>query len=66
MHIDLWGPYKVPTYNGFKYFMTIVDDHSRSTWIHLVKNKASAFATIQGFIQYVQTQFQVKVKCIRT
>ncbi|XP_012851790.1 PREDICTED: uncharacterized protein LOC105971482 [Erythranthe guttata] len=28
IHCDIWGPYKVPSYNGFKYFITIVDDCS--------------------------------------
>lgn len=30
-HIDTWGPYKTPTYDGYKYFLTIVDDFSRGT-----------------------------------
>ena len=28
IHVALWGPYKVQTYNGFRYFLTIVDDCS--------------------------------------
>ncbi|KAH0762701.1 hypothetical protein KY290_018774 [Solanum tuberosum] len=31
IHVDTWGPYKSPTYNGFKYFLTIVDDFSIAT-----------------------------------
>ena len=31
LHVDLWGPYATPTYNGYKYFLTIVDDFSRAT-----------------------------------
>lgn len=37
LHADVWGPYKVDTYNGFKYFLTLVDDYSRCTWVHLTK-----------------------------
>ncbi|GJT97915.1 ribonuclease H-like domain-containing protein [Tanacetum coccineum] len=29
VHLDLWGPYRVPSREGFKYFLTIVDDYSR-------------------------------------
>nr|GEW72384.1 cysteine-rich RLK (receptor-like protein kinase) 8 [Tanacetum cinerariifolium] len=29
IHIDIWGPYKVPTHRKFRYFVTIVDDYSR-------------------------------------
>lgn len=31
VHIDVWGPYRVCTYNGFKYFLTLVDDCTRMT-----------------------------------
>lgn len=33
IHIDTWGPYKVNYRGKFKYFLTIVDDYSRVTWI---------------------------------
>nr|GEY61006.1 ribonuclease H-like domain-containing protein [Tanacetum cinerariifolium] len=29
MHLDVWGPYKVISREGFRYFLTIVDDYSR-------------------------------------
>ncbi|GKE47719.1 hypothetical protein Tco_1478977 [Tanacetum coccineum] len=29
IHIDIWGPYKVPTLGHNRYFLTIVDDFSR-------------------------------------
>ncbi|XP_075087669.1 uncharacterized protein LOC142169672 [Nicotiana tabacum] len=31
IHMDLWGPYRIATYDGNKYFLTIVDDYSRMT-----------------------------------
>nr|KYP46926.1 hypothetical protein KK1_031497 [Cajanus cajan] len=31
IHCDVWGPYRHPTYNSMKYFLTLVDDHSRYT-----------------------------------
>lgn len=39
IHIDLWGPYHVATSHGCKYFLTIVDDHSRATWTFLLPTK---------------------------
>ncbi|XP_074315683.1 uncharacterized protein LOC141651890 [Silene latifolia] len=41
IHIDLWGPYHTATYNGYKYFLTIVDDFTRCTWTHLLTCKGS-------------------------
>ncbi|XP_075103729.1 uncharacterized protein LOC142178297 [Nicotiana tabacum] len=32
LHIDVWGPYVVQTFDGNKPFLTIFDDHSRMTW----------------------------------
>lgn len=29
LHIDIWGPFKQHSYNGYKYFLTIVDDFTR-------------------------------------
>lgn len=31
LHIDLWGPYKIPSLSNAHYFLTIVDDHTRTT-----------------------------------
>ncbi|EOY08441.1 Uncharacterized protein TCM_022873 [Theobroma cacao] len=39
VHVDLWGPYIVPTIKGQRYFLTLVDDCSRFTWIFLLRNK---------------------------
>ena len=66
IHVDTWGPYKYPTHNGFKYFLTIVDDHSRHTWIHLLKHKNDAFSLLKSFVSYAKTQFKADIKQIRT
>ena len=31
IHVDVWGPYSVCTYDGFRFFLTIVDDATKST-----------------------------------
>ena len=33
IHIDIWGPLGTPSLHGHKYFLTIVDDFSRHTWV---------------------------------
>ncbi|CAN1833821.1 Retrovirus-related Pol polyprotein from transposon RE1, partial [Linum perenne] len=37
VHVDIWGPNPHPSYDGYKYFLTIVDDFSRMTWIMFMK-----------------------------
>ncbi|KAL9995344.1 putative RNA-directed DNA polymerase [Helianthus debilis subsp. tardiflorus] len=66
IHIDVWGPYNTSTYDGFHYFLTIVDDYSRNTWTHLLATKGNAFQIIQGFIQLIETQFGITIKTIRS
>ena len=31
IHCDIWGPYRVPSFNGAHYFLTIIDDTSWAT-----------------------------------
>ena len=40
IHCDTWGPFHVPTYAGHKYFLTLVDDCMRYTWIFLMRHKS--------------------------
>ncbi|KAJ0735667.1 putative RNA-directed DNA polymerase [Helianthus annuus] len=66
IHLDLWGPYKVTSYEGFKYFLTVVDDFSRSVWCFLLKNKMEVFENLKDFYEIVQTQFKRKIKIFRS
>lgn len=43
VHCDIWGPFKTPTYAGYRYFLTLVDDCSRYTWTYLMRNKSDEF-----------------------
>ena len=66
IHVDLWGPYANSTYDGYKYFITVVDDYSRATWTHLSSHKSNAFSILKSFISFIQTQFQINIKIIRS
>lgn len=39
IHCDIWGPYPISTLFGARYFLTIVDDFSRATWVYLFTDK---------------------------
>ncbi|XP_070045103.1 uncharacterized protein [Nicotiana tomentosiformis] len=64
IHIDTWDPYKTPTYNGYKYFLTIVNDFSRATWTDLLSTKSNAFSVLKWFLSLVERQIGTKVKII--
>ena len=50
VHGDIWGPFHVPTVEGFCYFLTIVDDCSRATWVYLLRNKSDAKKSFLDFL----------------
>jgi hypothetical protein len=66
VHLDLWGPYRVTSREGYKYFLTIVDDHSRVVWVYLIKSKDEVFGVFCSFIHLISTQFGDKIKVVRS
>ncbi|KAJ0463519.1 putative RNA-directed DNA polymerase [Helianthus annuus] len=65
IHLDVWGPYKVTSYDGYKYFLT-VDDYSRAVWCYFLSSKTEVFENIKVFYELVLTQFKKKIKIIRS
>lgn len=65
LYCDLWGPYRISTINGCKYFLTIVDDHSMCVWTFLLPSKDHVFRTFHNFHAYVLNQFHTTIKSIR-
>ena len=64
--MDVWGPYLVPTLDGYKYFLTIVDDATQATWLFLMKSKSDVRPLFQSFYAMIDTQFSQHIKVIRT
>ena len=66
LHCDIWGPCNEIGSDGSKYFLTIVDDFSRCTWNYMLKLKSDATTTLQSFCAMIETQFETKIKIIRS
>lgn len=66
LHLDIWDPYQIKTPTGCNQFLTIVDDFSRFTWVHLLKRKSDIVQILQNFAAYVDIQFHTKIKTLRT
>lgn len=66
VHGDVWGPYRVPIYDGNRYFLTLVDDHSRLVWIFLLKLKSDVSIVMKDFLILIKTQFGKTLKVFRS
>lgn len=66
MHLSSFFPYRVDSLNGCRYFLTLVDDFSRTTWTFLVRFKSQVSSMLFSFTKYTQTQFNRSIKTIRS
>ncbi|KAL6312208.1 hypothetical protein AAG906_025550 [Vitis piasezkii] len=49
IHYDIWGRYRHPSLFGAHYFLTIVDDYTRFTWIFLMRHKDETQSLLKQF-----------------
>nr|GEX71422.1 Gag-Pol polyprotein [Tanacetum cinerariifolium] len=64
--MDLCGPMRIASINGKRYFLVIVDDYSRYTWVHFLRSKDEAPEVIIKFLKRITVLFQSPVIIIRT
>ncbi|CAI7799807.1 unnamed protein product [Closterium sp. NIES-53] len=67
VHMDVVGPTRAPSLSGSRYFLTIVDDHTRAVWVYPLKTKGEvAVAVLKEWMPRAQRESGHKVKMIRT
>lgn len=66
IHMDAWGPYKAFWLTETPYMLILVDDFSRATWTFLLTHKSEVLQYFQNFFHMTDTQFQAKMKAIRS
>ncbi|GKC99172.1 ribonuclease H-like domain-containing protein, partial [Tanacetum coccineum] len=66
VHLDVWGPYKVTSRDGFRYFLTIVDNFFRVVWVYMLKGKDDFYDYIISFVQMIINQFETNIKVFRS
>ena len=64
IHCDVWGPFTPCTVEGYKYFLTIVNDHSHFTWVYLLRAKSNVATIFPDVYTLVSTQFKLVIKAI--
>lgn len=66
IHIDIWGPYRVHDINGASFFLTKVDDFSKTTWTYLLHTKGQVPFVISIYLAYIKNHFNSTPKTIRS
>ncbi|GJW25987.1 retrovirus-related pol polyprotein from transposon TNT 1-94 [Tanacetum coccineum] len=66
LHMDLFGPSAIRSYEGNRYTLVIVDDYFRYTWTRFLKDKTEAFDQFEIFSKKIQNQLGCTIVSIRT
>ncbi|KAL5764898.1 hypothetical protein ACOSQ2_017492 [Xanthoceras sorbifolium] len=66
IHVDIWSAFSVASLSGAYYFLTIVDDYSRCTWLYLMRYKSETQSFLKNFYNMIKTQFHRNMKIIRS
>ena len=53
------------SFDGFKYFITFVDDFSRTTWLYLLRSKTKVMEVFVDFHKLVANHFSSKIHTLR-
>ena len=66
VHSDLCGPMTIASLSGYLYYVIFIDDHSRKTWIYLLKTKDGVLARFQEYKAQVENLIEKKIKVLRS
>jgi hypothetical protein len=66
LHMDLFGPIAYISISGSKYYLVIVDDYSRFTWVFFLQEKSQTQETLKNFLRRAQNEFGLRIKKIRS
>ena len=66
VHSDVWGPAPCVSVEGFKYYVTFIDECTRFCWIFPICNKSDVGATFVSFYNFVVNQFNASVKVLQS
>ena len=65
VHSGPCGPMQTRSLGGALYFMLIIDDSSRFTWVYFLQRKDEAFQCFKNWKTYVEKDSNKQVKAIR-
>ncbi|KAL6269518.1 hypothetical protein ACE6H2_026429 [Prunus campanulata] len=66
IHSDVWGPSRMKSIDGFRFYVIFVDECTGYTWFYPLYNKSEVYATFLKFHAMLVTQFTASVKCLQS
>lgn len=66
IHSDVCGPMEETSPGGCRYYMTLIDDHSRYTYVYFLRKKSEVEEKIREYVRLVENQFGRKPRIIRS
>jgi hypothetical protein len=64
--VDLWGPARTCSREGYYYFLTCYDDYSKYVHVAPLKNKSSAAEALRTYAKLAENQLDMTIKTIRS
>ncbi|KAM1806086.1 hypothetical protein ACFX11_029271 [Malus domestica] len=66
LHTDVWGPSPTSSCTGYKYYLIVVDDYTKYSWLYPLFYKSDVCSVFKTFVHKVQTFFDCKIQCLRS
>ncbi|KAM2702412.1 hypothetical protein EV2_004130 [Malus domestica] len=66
VHSDIWGPAPCISADGFRYYVTFIDECTRFCWLFPLINKSDLFDSFVGFYSFVLNQFSVSLQMLQS
>ena len=66
IHSDVCGPFNIQAREGYEYFVTFTDDHSRFGHVYLMRHKSETFVKFKEYKALVEKQLGKVIKTLRS
>jgi hypothetical protein len=66
IYTDICGPFPTLSLNGYKSFITFIEDYSRYAYVYLISEKSETLDKFKIFNAEVENQHNLKIKVVRS
>ncbi|CAL9022249.1 unnamed protein product [Prunus brigantina] len=66
VHSDVWGPSHYKSVEGYRYFVSFLDECTGYLWVYPLFNKSEVFSKFLQFHALIQNQFSAAIKCFQS